>query len=632
MNMQKSLFKKGLLIGIIVLFIGFNFVSGLNIQLKNTTNPLINTRGYIQDLIDNASDGDTIYIPSGIYYENITINKSISLVGEDKNISIIDGDGCRHVVTIVSDWVNISGFTIQSVGNPNMGIGIQISSNHTAIIDNIISNNDAGIRFGSLSGDIITSNNIITGNTISNNDWCGICLFESSDNIITDNTVISNNYCGIDFSHSSDNNITGNTISNNGYGIDFSHSIGNIITDNIISNNDEGIILPSHIGNNIIKGNNISNNDRGIYFSSSSDNIITDNIILNNDEGIILSCSSNNDISSNSFFNSGILVFDSYDNNMENNTVNGKPLVYLEYESDKVIDYEVGQVILVNCDNIVAENLNLSNATVGIELWGTYNSSIQNNDCSNNYYGIYSFNSSRNNITCNNISSNDEYGIYLWYFSSNNIISGNNISYNGYGIYIEDSSGNNITGNTISNNNDGIYFVFSSGNTITANNISSNGYGIHLFYSSENIIIGNNILNNDWCGVILSYYSGNNIISDNWDDIYLSSSSNNVIYHNNFIGNTYNAYSDYGVGINIWDDGKYGNYWDDYKEKYPHARRLWRRGIWDTPYVIGGWDNDNKDNCPLIKQWSNSKSKTMIRNTSSDSYYLLRFLERFPLL
>ena len=45
----------------------------------NTAPSGVGSRGYIQDFIDNASDGDTINIPSGIYYENIIINKSISL-------------------------------------------------------------------------------------------------------------------------------------------------------------------------------------------------------------------------------------------------------------------------------------------------------------------------------------------------------------------------------------------------------------------------------------------------------------------------------------------------------------------------------------------------------------------------
>ena len=45
----------------------------------------------IQDAIDNASDGDTIYVYSGIYYENVVINKRINLIGEDRNGTIIDG-------------------------------------------------------------------------------------------------------------------------------------------------------------------------------------------------------------------------------------------------------------------------------------------------------------------------------------------------------------------------------------------------------------------------------------------------------------------------------------------------------------------------------------------------------------
>ena len=141
------------------------------------------------------------------------------------------------------------------------------------------------------------------------------------------------------------------------------------------------------------------------------------------------------------------------------------------------------------------------------------------------------------------------------------------------------------------------------------NTISNNDWGVTIFDSSGNNFTGNTASNNRYC-------------------IRLDESSNNTIYHNNFINNIQNAYNE--EGNNIWDDGKYGNYWSDYEEKYPDAKKKWLKGIRDTSYEIEG--GDNKDNCPLIKQWPNVKSRELSENTASYSFYRLRFLEQFPLL
>ena len=129
--------KKFLAVGIIALFVGAGVIpSTLGTIEKKTTFKGNISRGYIQDLIDNANPGDIIYIPSGTYYENIIINKSISLIGEDKNTTIIDGGGRGAGIYVSADWINITGFTIQ-YGQ----IGINLSSNHTCISDNKIMNN-----------------------------------------------------------------------------------------------------------------------------------------------------------------------------------------------------------------------------------------------------------------------------------------------------------------------------------------------------------------------------------------------------------------------------------------------------------------------------------------------------------
>ena len=67
----------------------------------------------IQDAMNASSAGDTIYVYSGIYFEHVPVNKTLSLVGEDKNTTIVDGGGNGNVVKVTADWVNITGFSVR---------------------------------------------------------------------------------------------------------------------------------------------------------------------------------------------------------------------------------------------------------------------------------------------------------------------------------------------------------------------------------------------------------------------------------------------------------------------------------------------------------------------------------------
>jgi len=215
-----KLIKKILVMGVIILFLCLNINQSSGTIIKKTSSTNIGYSGYIQDLIDNASDGDTIYIPSGTYYENIFIDKSISLIGEDKNNTIIDGSREFSVVGIVNiDEVNISGFTIR---NGEYGITTRSVKNITISGNNIVSNNGIGVN-------LISSNfNTIKGNIITLNNYTGISIMADP---------FGPEPC--DYNIVKNNNIT----SNNGYGIIFSKSNFNIIIENNFINNEKDAFI-----------------------------------------------------------------------------------------------------------------------------------------------------------------------------------------------------------------------------------------------------------------------------------------------------------------------------------------------------------------------------------------------------
>ena len=84
--------KKTKLNFVLIINIG-SIISGCIEEDLNAYSIVIEGKGSyssIQSAIDNASDGDTILVYEGTYYESIVINKSISLIGEDNDKTIID--------------------------------------------------------------------------------------------------------------------------------------------------------------------------------------------------------------------------------------------------------------------------------------------------------------------------------------------------------------------------------------------------------------------------------------------------------------------------------------------------------------------------------------------------------------
>ena len=126
--------------------------------------------GTIQDVINNTSSGDSIFLSPGTYYGNFVIDRSIVFGGLDTNnppkiISGTSGAG----ITLAADGITINGVVIDG----NASYGLQVLSSNNRISSTTISGHEFGIGLKS------ASNNILSGNTLTGNS-IGIDVDRSS--------------------------------------------------------------------------------------------------------------------------------------------------------------------------------------------------------------------------------------------------------------------------------------------------------------------------------------------------------------------------------------------------------------------------------------------------------------------
>jgi nitrous oxidase accessory protein NosD len=115
----------------------------------------------IQDAIDNASDKASIYVYSGIYNENIVINKSISLIGQDRDTTKILGANGTEIIRLQDCSVELTGFTIEKFNETN-DVGISLTDCWNCYIhENTVTSCGTGLLMGSTDSTIISNNTIV---------------------------------------------------------------------------------------------------------------------------------------------------------------------------------------------------------------------------------------------------------------------------------------------------------------------------------------------------------------------------------------------------------------------------------------------------------------------------------------
>jgi len=574
----------------------------------------------IQSAIDNATDADTIFVQPGTYSGNVRINsKNLTIKGEDREITIIDGKESGDCVYVSSADVDISGFVIENAG----GYGIYTYSSNLnlsntmirdcgkdaiyfkngkslTLRDSILKNCDDGLNYRNYYGDNpATGNATIEGNLIRNTTGNGlyIKLTSGKSAVITDNIVVNSTglnsdgiYCNIAGDGGSVT-MKNNTVKNSGSdGIELLGTTNVTITDTIIDiAKGYGLYAPE-CNLSIINATIRQCKGDAIYFKNGKSLTLRDSILENCDEGLnYRNYYGDNPATGNATVEGNLI---------RNTTGNGLYIKLTSGKSAVITDNMIVNSTGLNSDGIYCNiaggrgSVTMKNNTVknsgsdGIELLGATNVTITDTiiDIAKGY-GLYApkcnlsiinatirqckgdaiyFKNGKSLTLRDSILENCDDGLNYWNYYGDNPATGNatiegNLIWNttGNGLYIKLASGNSavITDNMI----------------VNSTGLNSDGIYCNIAGDGGSVTMKNNTIKNS--GASGTYMSGakystiiNNTLSSNKGyGINLQSSDRNLLFHNNLINNSPNAYDSNPAG-NDWHHPVLleGNYWSGY--------------------------------------------------------------------
>jgi nitrous oxidase accessory protein len=284
----------------------------------------------LQDLIDEANDGETVEIPGGTYNGPLTVNKAITIVGRE-NVRIIS-EGDQPAVTINNEGVTLKNIKVE---NSTAQYALLITGSHHVIKDVTVVTAKIGIRLSEASKIEIRNTKVI-GKSGAQEAGNGIDLYRSKENLIVNNTI-KDIRDGIYVEYSDDNEVIGNTVTRSRYGLHFMYTQDNVVKNNTFIDNHTGsMIMVSenelYEGNFLLK-NRKNVNSQGLYLYDVQHSLFKNNHIKDNRIGIMIDNSFTNKILQNDFQGNalGIIFKQSTDNRIFKNDFKNNVTTILTY-------------------------------------------------------------------------------------------------------------------------------------------------------------------------------------------------------------------------------------------------------------------------------------------------------------
>ena len=237
-----------------------------------------------------AQDGDTILVRGGQHEGNLTVDKSVRLIGQDW--PVIDGGGKGMVVTLAVPGIQFSGFVVRGSGSePDRNhAGINVVAENVLVENNRLEEVLFGISFAQAHNGVARGNEI-TGKAEYDSGRKGdaIRVWYSHDVLLENNLIYETR--DVVAWYSENVIIRGNTLRNNRYGAHLMYCDGAVIADNTLLDNSVGIY--TMYTDNVILRDNLIRGQRGpsgyaLGFKDADNVTVTGNVLVDNRVGIFL--------------------------------------------------------------------------------------------------------------------------------------------------------------------------------------------------------------------------------------------------------------------------------------------------------------------------------------------------------
>ena len=245
----------------------------------------------IQSAIDGTPEGGSVFLSYGTYREEVTLNRSVSLVGENRNTTVIETEDKGICINVTSRNNSISDITLSG---GSFGI-VQYRTENNIIINCTFTDLVAGVSLDSCTGIGLESNDfsecgvLVKGERVEH--WNSHTM--DCTNIINGKqllymkdrkgTAITEEPGQIILSNCSNISINGKCLESASTGISLGFSSHNSISGNAVrSNGLAGILLYSSDNNTIFNNTVDAGGGAGITLASSRDNSISMNLVRDN--------------------------------------------------------------------------------------------------------------------------------------------------------------------------------------------------------------------------------------------------------------------------------------------------------------------------------------------------------------